>query len=121
MTAHYERVLLATCIAAYFGYYVFADSLMRGWVYYVATGALAAVAGYGWRVHAQTWYGAAATTVMMSEGAQQALCGLATIGVDLSGRDLCKRALGDDLYTGLASLAMAGLMVIAWPILRPQK
>ena len=121
MTAHYERVLLATCLAAYFGYYVFADSLMRGWVYYVSTGALAAVSGYGWRTHAKTWAGAAASALMMSEGTQQALCGLATIGVDLNGRDLCKRALGDDPYTVLASLVCAGLMVIAWPILRPQK
>ena len=118
---HFERTLLAACLAAYFGYYVFADSVMRGWVYYVATGALAAVAGYGWRAMAQTWAGIAAASLMMSEGSQQALCGLATIGVDLNGRDLCKRALGDDIYTAMASLAMAGFVVLLWPILRPQK
>ena len=118
---HFERFLLAVCIAAYFGYYVFADSLMRGWVYYVATGGLAAVAGYGWRVRSVSWAGVAASSLMMSEGAQQALCGLATMGVDLTGRDLCKRALGDDLYTALASLALAGLVVVLWPTLRPQR
>ena len=118
---HFERILLAACLAAYFGYYVFADSLVRGWVYYVATGVLAVVAGYGWRVMAASWAGVSASTLMMSEGAQQALCGLATIGVDLNGRDLCKRALGDDLYTALASLALAGLMVVLWPTLRPQR
>lgn len=117
----YERSLLAASIAAYFGYYVFADSLLRGWVYYVATGAMAAVAGYGWRAHAQTWAGIAAASLMMSEGTQQALCGLATIGVDLNGRDLCKRALGDDLYTALASLALAGFILLLWPILQPRK
>lgn len=118
---HFERILLAACLSTYFGYYVFADSVMRGWVYYVASGGLAAIAGYGWRVKADTWAGAAAATLMMSEGAQQAACGLATIGVDLNGRDLCKRALGDDIYTVAASLVIAGLMVIAWPILRPRK
>lgn len=118
---HHERVLLAACLAAYFGYYVFADSMLRGWVYYVATGAMAAVAGYGWRTRARTWAGIAATSLMMSEGTQQALCGLATIGVDLNGRDLCKRALGDDLYTALASLALAGFLMLLWPILRPPK
>ena len=90
-------------------------------MYYVATGALAAVAGFGLRAHAQTWAGTAAAALMMSEGAQQALCGLATIGVDLNGRDLCKRALGDDLYTGLASVALAGFVMLLWPILRPPK
>ena len=118
---HYERTLLAACLAAYFGYYVFADSLLRGWVYYVATGALAAVAGYGWRTRAQTRAGTAAAALMMSEGAQQALCGLATIGVDLNGRDLCKRALGDDLYTAVASVALAGFVMLLWPILQPRK
>ena len=118
---HYERTLLSACLAAYFGYYVFADSMLRGWVYYVATGALAAVAGYGWRMRAQTWAGTAAAALMMSEGAQQALCGLATIGVDLTGRDLCKRALGDDLYTALASVALAGFVMLLWPILQPRK
>ena len=117
----YEIALLAASVAAYFGYYVFADSVMRGWVYYVGSGALAAVAGYGWRSRAHTWAGIAAASLMMSEGAQQALCGLATIGVDLNGRDLCKRALGDDLYTVLASLAVAGFVVLLWPILRPRK
>lgn len=117
----YELTLLLVCLAAYFGYYVFADSMLRGWVYYVATGALAAVAGYGWRTRAQTWAGIAAASLMMSEGTQQALCGLATIGVDLNGRDLCKRALGDDLYTALASLALAGFLMLLWPILRPPK
>ena len=121
MTARYERVLLSTCLAAYFVYYVFADSLLRGWVYYVATGALAAVSGYGWRTHAETWAGASAAALMMSEGAQQALCGLATIGVDLNGRDLCKRALGDDLYTALASVALAGFVMLLWPIPQPRK
>ena len=118
---HFERTLLAACLAAYLGYYVFADSVMRSWVYYVATGALAAVAGYGWRIRSQTWAGIAAASLMMSEGAQQALCGLATIGVDRNGRDLCKRALGDDIYTAMASLAMAGFVVLLWPILRPRK
>lgn len=118
---HFERILLSACLAAYFGYYVFADSLVRGWVYYVATGGLAAVAGYGWRVRSASWAGAAASSLMMSEGAQQALCGLATMGADLTGKDLCKRALGPDLYAALASLALAGLLVVIWPILRPRK
>lgn len=121
MSKHYERSLLAASLAAYLGYYVFADSMLRGWVYYVATGALAALAGYGFRESAASWAGVAASSLMMSEGAQQALCGLATIGVDLNGRDLCKRALGDDIYTALASVAMAGFVVLLWPILRPRR
>lgn len=118
----YERMLLAACLAAYFGYYVFADPAIRGWVYYVAIGALTAVAGYGWRVRAASWAGVAASALMMSEGAQQALCGLATIGAaELNGKDLCRRALGGDLYAAAASLVCAGLLVVLWPILRPPK
>lgn len=111
----YEIALLVASVAAYFGYYVFADSLMRGWVYYVMTGGLAVVAGYGLRQTARNWIGVAGATLMMSEGAQQAACGLATIGLDLNGRDVCKRALGDDLYTAVASLLCAALLVLLWP------
>lgn len=111
----YEALLLFTSVAAYFGYYVVPDALMRGWVYYVMTGALAVVAGYGLRLSAQRWYGLAGGTLMVSEGAQQAACGLMTIGVDLNGRDLCKRALGDDLYTALVSILCAALLVLLWP------
>lgn len=118
---HFERILLSACLAAYFGYYVFADSLVRGWVYYVATGALAAVAGYGWRMRAVSWAGVTASSLMMSEGAQQALCGMATMGAGMNGKDLCRRALGDDLYAALASLVCAGLIVLLWPILQPRK
>ena len=111
----FDRILLAASLAAYFGYYVFADSMLRGWVYYVMTGGLAVVAGYGLRQSARTWPGLAGATLMVSEGAQQAVCGLATIGADLNGQDLCKRALGDDLYTAVASLVCAALLVLLWP------
>jgi hypothetical protein len=111
----FDRILLAASLAAYFGYYVFAGSLMRGWVYYVMTGMLAVVAGCGLRKSAQSWPGLAGATLMVSEGAQQAVCGLATIGVDLNGQDLCKRALGDDLYTAVASLVCASALVLLWP------
>lgn len=121
MIFHHERNLLAACLAAYFGYYWFSDPLLRGWVYYVGTGLLAAVAGYGWREHAKTWYGVAAASLMMSEGSQQTVCGLVTIGMDLTGRDLCKRALGEDFYTALVSLVCAGLLVLVWPIQQPRK
>lgn len=111
----YGYILLVASLAAYFGYYAFADSIMRGWVYYVMTGGLAVVAGYGLRISARSWAWLAGGTLMVSEGAQQALCGLATIGVDLTGRDLCKRALGDDLYTIAASVVCAALLMLLWP------
>lgn len=111
----FDRILLSASLAAYFGYYVFADSLLRGWVYYVMTGGLAVVAGCGLRKASTSWPGLAGATLMVSEGAQQAACGLATIGVDLDGRDLCKRALGEDLYTLTASLLCAALLMLLWP------
>jgi hypothetical protein len=111
----FDRILLSASLTAYFGYYVFAGSLVRGWVYYVMTGALAAVAGCGLRKSARSWHGVAGATLMVSEGAQQAVCGLATIGADLTGQDLCKRALGEDLYTAVASLLCAALLVLLWP------
>lgn len=112
----FDLIFLGATIAAYFGYYVFADSpIMRGWVYYVMTGGLAVVAGYGLRRDRKTWAGVAGATLMVSEGAQQAACGLATMGVDLTGRDLCKRALGEDLYTIVASLVCAALLMLIWP------
>ena len=117
----FDRLLLVASLAAYFGYYVFADSMVRGWVYYVMTGGLAVVAGCGLRRSSASWPGLAGATLMVSEGAQQAACGLATMGADLTGRDLCKRALGDDLYTLAASLVCAALMMLLWPSPQPKQ
>lgn len=117
----FDRILLSVALAAYFGYYVFAGSLLRGWVYYVMAGALAVVAGCGLRKSSRSWPGLAGSTLMVSEGAQQAACGLATIGVDLTGQDLCKRALGDDLYTLIASLVCAAMLMLLWPNQPPKQ
>ena len=109
-----ERTTAAMAVAVYFGYYVMPTPDSRGWAFYAATGALVVRLGLHLRQEARTGYGLFAAALLVSEGLQQAGCGLATWGITPDGQDLCKLALGADLYAVLASMAGALLVMMLW-------
>lgn len=108
-----EIILAVVAVATYFGYYSISPAI-RGWVYYAMTGALHVACGLVLRRRAQHWAGLVAAGLMVSDGAQQALCGAATIGRDTQGADVCRVLLGTDLYTALASAIGAALVLALW-------
>ena len=120
--------LLVVSVATYFGYYVFAVSF-RPWVYYAMSGLVFVVAGHVARAKfaadyqatdpAQSWRraillgGVAAGALMIGEGLQQAGCG--AIDAATHGVDVCRKVLGSDLHSALASACLALLVVWKWP------
>lgn len=110
MTWISRRLFDAATIAVYFGYYVADERLARAQIYYVMCGAFMALTGmllaHGFRPSAL------ASALMVTEGAQQAICGALTFG-ELPGCDLCLAVGGSDVYRALGSLTLAG-MVTLW-------
>lgn len=101
-------------VAAHFSYYYFPPGWQRGWAFYVSMGVLTAWVGYGWRAMAKTWPGVLAGCLLITEGAQQAVCGSLTAWVQPDGRDICRAMIGDDIYRIVGSLALAGLLLVVW-------
>ena len=120
--------LLVVSVATYFGYYVFAVSV-RPWIYYPMSGLVFVVAGHVARAKFAADYqatdpaliwrragllgGVAAGSLMIGEGLQQAGCGM--VDAATHGVDVCRKVLGSDLHSALASAAVAGLVVWKWP------
>ena len=112
MTPRDGWILLAVALSAYFGYYAVPAGDARNWAYYIATGALMAAVGAVVRIRSAGLAGMAAGCLMLAEGAQQSICGLATMGIDPAGRDVCRAWLGEDIYRAAGSLALSGLLLV---------
>jgi hypothetical protein len=122
-------ILLAVSLATYFGYYGFAVSA-RPWVYYPMLGLLAAAAGHPLRGFYAAAFsretlparrrlmlcGVAAGSLMISEGLQQFVCGLADAST--GGVDVCRAWLGSDVMSALVSILAAAVVVWKWPPLK---
>lgn len=104
-----DSITAALAVAAYFSYYYFQDIRDRRWMFYVASGVL--VAWLGWCMRQDGFMQrrlllAFAGTLLMIEGAQQAVCGMLRWQAP-GPRDLCVQVLGDSVYTAVASLLLA--------------
>ena len=125
---HPGILLAVVAVATYFGYYYFPVPV-RPWVFYPASGLLSAASGWVAHIlcaeryastHQAGWLaGVAAAALMMSEGLQQAVCGL--IDARTGGVDVCRAAMGGDAYTILASMAGAALVMTPWLLTQLRK
>lgn len=104
---------MLAALVAFYGYYLW-PLVDRPDVYYIATGLLIVVLALRWLADAKTWAGHLACAVCVIEGAQHSACGAATWGQVATGVDLCRRALGADLYAASVSLALSG--ALAWGV-----
>lgn len=109
MTPARERLALLAVAATFWGYYVIPDDLARRWAYYAAQGAILAAAGWLLRPAARTFPGLLACAVLMFEGGQQALCGMAHMTWPPAG-DACVDLIGAQPYQALLSLTAAALI-----------
>ena len=108
--------VLAAALVAFFGYYL-APEAHRPDFYYVAGGALLLTLALRLWPFARSWADHLACAICIVEAPQQSLCGLALWGKVATGEDLCRRALGADLYMAAASLVLAAAIafgVRAW-------
>lgn len=116
-----DLITLGLAVAAYLGYYGFADSVNRAWANYVGTGAL--MAWMAWRERQpgprrSTGVGIFAATYIVIEAAQQAIFGALSWGKLPTGKDLGVELLGEPVYTALTSLLLAGVWTwrrALWP------
>lgn len=112
-------ILATLAMPTYFGYYLFADQWVRGWIYYAATGFL--VAYLAWCFRAASALGMLVRAWVILEAGQQGVCGALTIGArPPDGRDVCVQYVGEDGYRAVLALAVAGLIVgvMKWQNLR---
>lgn len=105
--------VLAVVLFAFYGYYPW-PAADRPDVYYVAAGALVITLALRLWPFARSWSDHLACALCLVEASQQSLCGLVMWGQLATGADLCKRAVGPDVYALAASLVAS--IAIAWGV-----
>lgn len=116
-----DLFLALLAVPTYFGYYLFTDPWVRGWIYYTATGFF--VCYLAWCFRPASALGMLTKAWVILEAGQQGICGTLTIGAQPpSGRDVCVQYVGEDGYRAVLALAVAGLIVgvMKWQNLRRQ-
>lgn len=116
-----DLILTFLAVPTYFGYYLFSDQWIRGWIYYATTGFLVLYLARCFRP--VTALGLLMKAFVVIEAGQQGVCGALTIGVrPPSGKDVCVQYVGEDGYRAALALALAGLIVgvMKWQNLRRQ-
>ena len=102
-------ITLVLAVAAYLGYYSFADLTQRAWAYYVATGVLMAWLAWERRQTATTGPAAFVATYILIESAQQAFFGALAWGSLPTGQDLAVQLGFEPVYVAATSLLLAGV------------
>ncbi len=113
-----DTITAALALPTYYGYYVFADSLLRGWVYYVCSAVL--MAWLAWCYVPSWWVGRFAVVLILLESSQQAVCGSITGALRPDGQDLCVGLVGETPYRIGLSLVLAAIITGALWQSRPQ-
>ena len=105
--------VLAAALTAFYAYYLWPAADQPD-VYYVAGGVLVITLALRLWPFARSWADHLACAVCLVEASQQSLCGLVMWGQLATGEDLCRRAVGPDVYALAASLVVSAS--IAWGV-----